>query len=75
MKHTEILFGQMTHGSFTVGGDAEPMVIIHKIEKRTTMSPAGVDEYMTAHGYDSYLIPAEFTGDIVYSRTFLRGLS
>jgi hypothetical protein len=74
MKHTEILFGKMTHGTFEIGRDTNPIVIVHSIEKRVTMNPDEVDEYMFEHGFDSYLIPEEFTGDIVYSRDFLRGL-
>lgn len=73
MKHTEILFGQMTHGTFEIGRDTNPIVIVHSIEERVTMNPDEVDEYMTTQGHESYLIPAEFTGEIVYSRTFLKG--
>ena len=67
MKHTEILFGNMTHGTFNVGGDDAPMVIIHSVHERITMNPDEVDDYMTSQGHDSYLIPSEFTGEIVYS--------
>ena len=75
MKHTEILFGQMTHGAFDVCGGAAPMVIIHRIDERAIMDPVDVEEYLTAQGYDSYLIPAEFKGQIVYSTDFFRGLA
>ena len=74
MKHTEILFGQMTHGQFLIGGDAAPMVIVNRIDERAIMDPVDVEEYLTAQGYDSYLIPAEFKGQIVYSTDFFRGL-
>ena len=74
MKHTEILFGQMTHGQFLIGDDAAPMVIVNRIDERAIMDPVDVEEYLTAQGYDSYLIPAEFKGQIVYSTDFFRGL-
>ena len=74
MKHTEILFGQMTHGQFLIGDDAVPMVIVNRIDERAIMDPVDVEEYLTAQGYDSYLIPAEFKGQIVYSIDFFRGL-
>ena len=74
MKHTEILFGQMTHGQFLIGDDAAPMVIVNRIDERAIMNPVDVEEYLTAQGYDSYLIPAEFKGQIVYSIDFFRGL-
>ena len=75
MKHTEILFGQMTHGQFLIGDDVAPMVIVNRIDERAIMNPVDVEEYLTAQGYDSYLIPAEFKGQIVYSTDFFRGLA
>ena len=74
MKHTEILFGQMTHGQFLIGDDAAPMVIVNRIDERAIMNPVDVEEYLTAQGYDSYLIPSEFKGQIVYSIEFFKGL-
>jgi hypothetical protein len=69
-----ILFGGMTHGTFTVGDDDTPMVIVNSIEERAIMDPADVDEYMASQGYDSYLIPDEFTGEVVFSQSFFKGL-
>jgi hypothetical protein len=74
MKHTLILFGHMTHGTFTVGEDEAPMVMVHSIQERAIMNPADVDEYMHSEGHDSYLIPDEFTGEVVFSQTFFKGL-
>ena len=74
MKHTMILFGDMTHGTFTVGGDDTPMVIVHSIEERAIMDPTDVDEYMASQGHDSYLVPDEFTGEVVFSQSFFKGL-
>ena len=76
MKHTEIWFGNMTHGQFSVSDDdLETMVVVHSIEEQAIMNPVDADEYMIAQGYDSYLIPDEFTGSIVFSTTFLKGLA
>ena len=74
MKHCLILYGNMTHGEFSVSRDPEPMVIVHSIDERAYMDPADADEYMTANGYDGYLIPSEFKGVIVYSCHFLAQL-
>lgn len=74
MIYTMILFGDMTHGAFTVGGDDTPMVIVHSIDERAIMDPADVDEYMASQGHDSYLIPDEFTGEVVFSQSFFKGL-
>lgn len=70
-----VYFGRMTHGTFTIGGDETPMVIIHSIDEKAIMDPDSVDEIMELHGHDSYLIPDEFTGDIVFSQSFFKGLS
>lgn len=75
MKHTMIWFGNMTHGSFTIANDANPMVIIHSIEEKAIMSPNDVDEYCISQGHDSYLIPDEFEGEIVFSQSFFKGLA
>ena len=74
MKHTMVWYGHMTHGTFTVGGDDTPMVIVHSIDERAIMDPADVDEYMASQGHDSYLIPDEFTGEVVFSQSFFKEL-
>jgi len=74
MTHVEIWFGDMTHGEFSISGDSEPMAIVHDIREKAIMDPEDVDMYMESEGYDSYLIPAEFTGSIVFSQDFLKGL-
>jgi hypothetical protein len=72
MTLVEIWFGEMTHGEFSISGDSEPMVIVHDVRKKKIMYPEDVDMYMESEGYDSYLIPAEFTGSIVFSQNFLK---
>jgi len=74
MKHVEIWFGNMTHGAFEIGRDNNPMVIVNSIEEKAIMSPVDVEEYMLSEGHDSYLIPSEFDGDIVFSQDFFKGL-
>jgi hypothetical protein len=74
MTHVEIWFGDMTHGEFSISGDSEPMVIVHDIREKAIMDPVDVDIYMESEGHDSYLIPEEFTGQIVFSQYFLKGL-
>jgi hypothetical protein len=60
----EVWFGRMTHGTFSIGGDETPMVIIHKIEEAIFMDPDDVEEHLENH--DSYLIPDDFTGEVVF---------
>ena len=75
MKHVEIWFGNMTHGVFEIGQDNNPMVIVNSIDEKAIINPVDVDEYMLSEGHDSYLIPSEFKGDIVFSQDFFKGLS
>ena len=75
MKHVEIWFGNMTHGQFLIGSDSQQMVIVNSIEEKAIINPVDVDEYMLSEGHDSYLIPSEFKGDIVFSQDFFKGLS
>jgi hypothetical protein len=74
MKHTMVWFGHMTHGSFTIGNDENPMVIVNSIDEKAIMDPNDVEEIMETQGYDSYLVLDEFRGEIVFSQAFLKGL-
>jgi hypothetical protein len=51
------------------------MVIVHSIDEKSIMNPDDVDEYMLCQGYDSYLIPEEYKGAIVFSTHFFKGLA
>ena len=76
-KHCEVWLGTMSHGKFSVAnyGDTETMVIVHSIDEKLIMNPDDVDEYMVSQGFDSYLIPSEFKGSIVFSTDFMKGLT
>jgi len=75
MKHTMVWFGHMTHGTFTICNDENPIVIVNSIDEKAIMNPDDVEEYMESQGYDSYLVLDEFQGDVVFSQTFLKGLT
>jgi hypothetical protein len=75
MNNVETWFGHMTHGTFRVGEDESPLVIIHRIDERITIDEDDIESYMYSRGYDSYVIPSEFTGEIVFAPSFLRGLA
>jgi hypothetical protein len=74
MKHCEIWFGKMTHGEFSIGNDSSSIVMINSIDEKAIMDPVDVDEYMVSQGHDSYLIPSQFKGEIVYSVDFFKTL-
>jgi len=69
-----VWFGHMTHGTFKIGDDVNPMVIINSIEEKAIMDPDEVEAVLEIVGYDSYLILDQFEGDIVFSQEFFKGL-
>lgn len=73
MKHTMVWFGNMSF-DFLKNGEM-PIAIVNSIDEKAIMNPDDVDEYMTSNGYDSYLIPDEFKGEIAFSVEFFKGLT
>jgi len=71
---TMVWYGNMEHGTFNVGADEFPMVIVKSIAERLIVASGDVESYMEAMGYDSYLIPDEFKGEVVFSRAFFQDL-
>ena len=70
-----VWFGHMTHGELSIGYDEYRIIIINSIDERVLMDPNDVDEYLDSKNYDSYLIPDEFDGEVVFSKAFFKGLS
>ena len=69
----EVWFGEMEFGNLDVGdGSDNPIAIIHNIFEKRWMNPSEVEDY--AKGCD-WLVPSEFAGDIVFSRTFMKTLT
>ena len=73
MNHTMVWFGNMSFDDLKKG--EMPIAIVHSIDEKAIMNPDDVDEYMTSNGYDSYLIPDEFKGEIAFSMEFFKGLT
>lgn len=63
-----VWFGSFTFGTFTIGNDSNRMAIINNIDHVDRMTECEADDYMTAHGYDSYLIPRLYDGEIVFAQ-------
>ena len=75
MNNLETWFGKMEHGTFRIGEDENPLVIIYRIDERITIDEDDIESYMESRGHDSYVTPSEFTGEIVFAPSFLRGLA
>ena len=75
-KSVEVWFGEMEFGKFSVGENphihVNEIALVHNICEKRYMDPNEVEE---AAGGSDWLVPSEFQGDIVFSRTFLKGLT
>lgn len=61
----EVWFGDFEFVDLMKGNDQYPAVIVHDLIEKKDMVESVADSYMTKHGYDSYLIPTLFTGEIL----------
>jgi hypothetical protein len=67
-----VWFGDIEHGKFVSGDEASDFVVIHDIFEKITLRPEDISEYAEQFGYMDYLIPKDFDGEVVFSKTFLR---
>ena len=72
----KVLFGEFEFGEMHKGKDIFQFAIIHGIYEQCHFADDSplIDEYMVEQGHDGYLIPDEFKGEIVYSKTFMQRL-
>jgi hypothetical protein len=66
-----VWFGEMTHGTFNIGGDSNEMVIVHQIDLAIEMDVDEVDDFMVENHYNSYLIPSMYDGELVFSDAYV----
>ena len=67
-----VWFGDIEYGQFVVGEESSDFVVIHDIFEKITLRPEDIGEYAEQFGYFDYLIPKDFDGEVVFSKTFLR---
>lgn len=67
-----VWFGDMEFGQFMVSGEGSDFVVIHDIFEKISLNPENIEEYAESCGYMDYLIPKDFQGEVVFSKTFLR---
>jgi hypothetical protein len=51
------------------------MVQVGDLEEKAIINPDDANKYMLSQGHDSYLIPDEFKGSVVFSTRFIKGLA
>lgn len=67
-----IWFGDMEFGEFVVGDESSSFVVVHDIFEKISLKEENIEEYAEQCGYLDYLIPKDFEGEVVFSKTFLR---
>jgi hypothetical protein len=67
-----VWFGDMEFGRFIVSGESYLFVVIHDIFEKINLQEEHISDYAEQCGYSDYLIPKDFEGEVVFSKTFLR---
>lgn len=67
-----VWFGDIEYGQFVVGEESSDFVVVHDIFEKITLRAEDIGEYAEQFGYLDYLIPKDFDGEVVFSKTFLR---
>jgi hypothetical protein len=67
-----VWFGDIEYGQFVVGDESSDFVVVHDIFEKISLKPENIGEYAEQCGYLDYLIPKDFDGEVVFSKTFLR---
>jgi hypothetical protein len=67
MMKKQVWFGVFEFGDFMKCGDEYPMAIVRRLDAKIVMNPDDADDYMMENGFDSYLIPSQFNGEVYYA--------
>ena len=70
----EVWFGTMETGRFSILDDYFQMCVIHDIAEKIMLEDDDnvIEDYLSSNAYESYLIPLQFDGEIVYSSQFVK---
>jgi len=67
-----VWFGDIEFGQFIAGEESYSFVVVHDIFEKIHLQEEHIEEYAKDCGYSDYLIPKDFEGEVVFSKTFLR---
>ena len=67
-----VWFGDMEFGQSIAGEESYSFVVVHDIFEKINLQEAHIEDYAEQCGYSDYLIPKDFEGEVVFSKTFLR---
>jgi hypothetical protein len=63
----EVWFGVFEFGDFVKCGDEFPLAIVRRLDANLVMNPDNAEEIMAEGGFDAYIVPSEFNGEIYYA--------
>ena len=69
-----IWYGRFEFGDFKKGSDLYPCAIVHEIEKKIELNEEDIEVYLDTYGYESYLVPSEYNGELLFSKHFIKGV-
>ena len=64
----QVWYGNMEFGEFRKGNDLFPCALIHNIYSKVMLEEEDIEVYLDTYGYESYLVPSEYKGEIYYSK-------
>lgn len=64
----QVWYGNMEFGEFRKGKDLFPCALIHNIYSKVMLEEEDIEVYLDTYGYESYLVPSEYDGEIYYSK-------
>ena len=70
----DVWFGNFSFGEFGCAEDfrdKNPIAIVNWIDEKISLPEDEVDDYMTKHHYDSWLIPDKWKGMIAYAENYV----
>ena len=69
-----IWYGRFEFGDFKKGSDLYPCAFVHEIQKKIELNEEDIEVYLDTYGYESYLVPSEYNGELLFSKHFIKGV-
>jgi len=69
----QVWYGDFEFGDFKKGSDLFPCAFVHNIRSKVMLEEEDIEVYLDTYGYESYLVPSEFNGEVYFSKQFIQG--
>jgi len=68
-----VWYGRFEFGDFKKGRDLFPCAFVHDIQRKIELDETDIEVYLDTYGYESYLVPSEYQGEVYFSKQFIQG--